>query len=252
VKKVPVNHLAARYVKFSRDLSNNGPCYQATLSVTVALPAGTPSKPSFYETSKTTPAGFLAISGGTASVTVPWSTCSSGGDLYVAIPNPSETADGQNFTVSGTLAVTTVSATPPSAPPPPKYDGPTTPAPTAGVPPSILVHGSETVKVPAATRVVRLLVFASGAGQLRAAVGDLVLGTVTLRAGNNDVRFVLPVATVKSLRKVKGARVSTTEVLTLTSLSLEGTAGQAVTRKLTVVAPPVKAKTTKKKTASRR
>jgi len=128
------------------------------------------------------------------------------------------------------------------------YVGPTTPAPTSELAPSILVHGAETVRVPAATRLLRMLVFASGGGQLRVSIGDTVVGTATLRAGNNDIRYTLPGTTVNALRRVAGVR-NADLVLSLTSLSSDGAnAGQTVTRKLVVTQPPAP----KKKTTSRR
>lgn len=239
-QKIDVNHLAARYVKLQRDPSNTGNCYSATLSVTVALPKDSASKPTLFASSLGSSAMPLTIKGSTASISVPWSTCPGGGDAYLALPNPSLTADAQDFTVGVSLAVSSVSLTPPSAPPVPAYVGPVTAAPTVDAAPSILVHGAELVRVPAATRTVRLLVFSSGAGQLRAKVGDLDLGVVTLRAGNNDVRFVLPAATVKGLRRVKSVLETQDAVLSLTSLSPQGAAGETVTRKLVVVEPKKK------------
>jgi hypothetical protein len=246
-QKINVNHLAARYVKLTRNTSNTGQCYAATVNVTVALPPGSTARPSISSTSLGSTALPLTVDGATASAAVPWDTCAAGGDAYLALPNPSLTADGQTFTVAASLAVGNVSMTAPSTPPPSLYTGAAVAAPTAELAPSILVHGAETIRVPAATRLVRLVVFASGAGQLRAAVGDTVIGTVTLRAGNNDVRLVLP-ATLKAFRRTAGLRAADT-TLSLTSLAADGTAGATVARKLVVTEPPAPPK---KKTTSRR
>ena len=89
------------------------------------------------------------------------------------------------------------------------------------------------MRVPAATRAVRLIVFSSGSGKLEAQLGSSTLRTFTLRAGNNDLRFRLPISAVKALRKTASARAAAS-VLRLTSLSTEGARGATVVRKLTV------------------
>ena len=79
----------------------------------------------------------------------------------------------------------------------------------------------------AASRAVRLIVFSSGPGKLQASLGSSSLGTFTLRAGNNDVRFRLPASAVKALRKTASARAEPPS-LRLTSLSTEGARGATV------------------------
>lgn len=237
---VPVNHLASRYLRFSRGASS-ATCYAATLSVTVALPPGIGSKPSFYSTPFGATAIPLAVNGNTASISVPWDTCSTGAHAYLALPNPSLTADARVFGVSSSLAVDTSTTVSPSAPPTPLYTGPTVAAPLMEAAPSILVYGAELVRVPAKTRVARLIVFSRGPGLVRAAVGGTVIGVGRLRVGNNDLRFRLPAAVVRSLRSTAGRRASSTR-LTLTSLSAQGAVGKTVARKVVVVTPKRKAK----------
>lgn len=82
-----------------------------------------------------------------------------------------------------------------------------------------------------------MIVFSSGPGLVRAAVGDTVLGTTTLRPGNNALRFRLPRAALDSLRSTSAVRASTS-LLTLTSLSSNGTVGAKVARKLVLATPP--------------
>lgn len=231
VQQVAVNHLASRYVKFVRGGTPGAQCHAATLTITVALPAGIGSRPSFYSSSFGAAALPLAVNGNTASLSVPWDTCVGSPAGYLALPNPSLTADSRVFTVSGSLSVDTSTITTPSAPPLPIYVGATVAAPSTEAAPSILVYGAELVRVPAATRVVRLIVFSSGAGLLRASAGSAVIGTARLRAGNNDIRFRLPAALVKSLR-----RPAAVTRLTLTSLSTTGASGNSVVRKLAVAA----------------
>jgi hypothetical protein len=234
VQQVAVNHLAARYLKFQRGAGVSNQCFQATLSLTVALPAGSASKPAFFSSSLGAAGQRLAVNGSTASITVPWDTCSGSVDGYLALPNPSSTADSQVFTVSGSLTVDQTAIATPATPPNPLYVGPTVSGPVGEVPPAIFVYGAELVRVPAATRVVRLIVFSSGSGSLRAVVSGKTLGTAPLRAGNNDLRFKLPVSLVGS------SRTTAVRPLTLTSLSTAGAVGAVVTRKLAVVAAPKK------------
>ena len=96
------------------------------------------------------------------------------------------------------------------------------------------VAGSEVLRLAAGTRVIRLLVESSGDGKLHASLGGTDLGSPTLRAGNNDIRITLPPAAVR--------RAATTNLLTRTAISPEGTqTGESVTRRV-VVAKPAKKK----------
>ena len=253
VQRVTVNHLAARYLDFSRGAPGLGPCYAATLSLTVAIPAGSASKPSFFSKSLGTAAVPFSVSGSTASLSVPWDTCFGGADGYLALPNASLTAEAQDFVVSGSLSVDTTKIATAAVPPTGLYVGPTIASPTADVPPSILVYGGELLRFPAATRILRLIVFSSGPGALRANVASGPIGTAILRAGNNDLRFLLPTSTVAALRSTF-AVLTPTSLLTLTSLSALGSPGQTVARTLGLVAKPkvVKPKTAKPKTAASR
>ncbi len=253
VLHVAVNHLAARYLSFTRGTSGDmGPCYAATLALTVALPAGAGSKPSFYSTGVGTAAIPLTITGTTASLTVPWNTCFGGPDGYLALPNPSTTLDSQVFTVSGSLTVDFT--TPSSATAPPAElnagPGPVIAAPTGDVAPSIYLYGAQVLRVSATDRMVRLIVFSSGPGMLQAAAGRTNLGTYQLRPGNNDVRFKLPQSLVNTLRRPAGATApGAASLLTLTCLSPTGTAsGTVVSRKLAIVKPAPKP-TPKKKSS---
>lgn len=231
VQRVAVNHLAARYLRFSRGGGTGGPCYAATLTLTVALPPGLGSKPAFYSQTLGAAAIPLTISGDTASLSVPWDTCTNALPGYLALPNPSTSADAQRFTVSGSLAVDWTTLATPAPPPPPIYSGPTVAAAAADVAPAIFVYGPQTLRVSATTRLLRLIVFASGPGRLRAELGGTALGTRDLRSGNNDLRFVLPKQALRTTKRA-GALASS---LRLTSVSTSGVAGQTVSRKLAVV-----------------
>lgn len=231
IQRVSVNHLASRYLKFTRGGTAEGPCYAAKLSLTVGLPAGLGAKPAFF--SKSLGTVPLTVSGSTASATVPWDTCTGGSAGYLSLPNSSMTTDAQTFAVSGTLDVDLSTITP-VGPPAPLYTGATVAAPSGEIAPAIFVYGAQLLRVSAATRAVRLIVFSSGGGKLQASLGSTALGTFALRAGNNDVKFRLPASAVKALRST-ASRSGARSLLKLTSLSTSGAKGASVTRKVSIV-----------------
>ena len=128
-QKVPVNHLATRYVAFQRGNGTTGPCYPATLNVTVTIPAGVPGRPYFHWTVPGTSPIPLAINGQTASISVPWDTCVWGNTGLVSLPNPTTTVDAAAFTVSASITVDKTRLATSTPPPAPTDNGPTTPAP---------------------------------------------------------------------------------------------------------------------------
>lgn len=224
-QKVPVNHLAARYVAFKRGTgTSDGPCYAATLNVSVTVPSGIGARPVFNWTAAGSPAIPLALSGTTATLSVPWDTCSWGDAGLVSLPNPSTSVDAALFTVSGSITVDKKTLATSTPPPAGTYTGPTVPSLTGEEPPSIAVYGPETLRVSKKRRVVRIVVFSSGGGKLDARLGSLSLGTRALRTGNNDLRFTLPRSVTRSL--------AATSRLTFTSVATNGTRGATVTRKL--------------------
>lgn len=235
VQRVAVNHLAARYLGFKRgDGSATGACYAATLSLSVSYPAALAAKPYFYWSAAGNTPTALSSSSGSASISVPWDTCSWSDAGYLLIQNPTTTLDAQIFTVTPSI---TVDKTKPAAsanpPKPVTIIGVPVPAPTGEVAPTLTVHAPELLRVSAKTRILRLIVYSSGDGQLRATLGSIGLGDSTLRAGNNDLRYVLPASLVKRLRTT-----SSNDVLSLTSLSMHGAEGSTVTRRVTIVKPP--------------
>ena len=234
VQKVAVNHLAARYLKFKRGASAAVACHNATLSLTVALPAGSAAKPAFYSKSLGDTAVPLSINGSTATISVPWDTCFGGHNGYLLLPNPSLTSDSQEFVVSGSLSVDLTTLTTTVGPPDPLWTGLTVASPSGEVAPSIFLYGAQLIRVSAATRAVRLIVFSSGPGKLNAAIGGSTFAKFTLRAGNNDVRLRLPASAVKALRSTASGRASSS-VLSLTSFSTAGTKGTTITRKVAVI-----------------
>jgi hypothetical protein len=236
---VAVNHLATEYIAFTKgDGDSSHPCFAATLSLTVSIPAGTLSKPAFFWDAKDSAPVQLSVNGGTASASVPWDTCNSSKQGYLSLPNASQAVDGAAFSVTASLAIDT--SKPVTATPPPDLvalPGVVT-VPATAVVPTIEVFGPELLKLSATTQQIRLIVAASGEGMLQAHLGSLSLGAQTLRGGNNDLRFTLPKGILAALRR-SAAR---SNVLTLTPLAGNGTAaGPSVTRKISV-APAKKAK----------
>jgi hypothetical protein len=242
-----VNHLAVRYVDVAHGLdTDTGPCYSASLALKVALPAGVASTPYYYANTKGAVAQAFSISGTTASLTVPWNTCGASPHAYVSLPNETNdvvppSLDGREFTVSGTVTVDkSKPAAASEAPEGVKVIGPVVQAPTTDPAPDLTLHAPELIRVSAKTRLLRFIVFSSGDGALKATLGSTWLGSAGLHAGNNDVRFILPMQLLKTLRKTN----TPGNVLMLTSYSPGGTQGASVTRR---VAMQLVKKTTKPK-----
>jgi hypothetical protein len=229
---VAVNHLAVRYIALSHGTST-GPCYQAFLNITVTIPAGVQSNPTYYANTKGATAQALTVSGSTATIKVPWNTCTGSPDAYLSLPNDSLGLDGRLFIVSGTVTVDKTKPATASEPPPGVHViGPVVSTPTSAPAPLLQVYAPEVVRVSAKTRLLRLAVFSSGDGKLQALLGSMNLGTASLRSGNNDVRFVLPKQLFSSLRTK-----SVSNVLQLTSVSPSGSKGSTFTRRVLVQAP---------------
>jgi hypothetical protein len=237
VQRVSVNHLATRFLEYQRgDGDASEPCYSATLSLTVAMPAGTLSKPTFYWDGGGSSPVPLTVNGNTATATIPWDTCTRAtGEAYLSLPNASTTIDAADFVVNATLTVDTTKPANAGAPPPPVSTwGQIVPVPTVQLAPSIYVYGPELLTVAPGDKQLRLIVQSSGDGSLQAAIGSTSLGSGTLRAGNNDLRFNLPASLLVALRRT--ADVSNT--LTLTPVAPSGgNKGTAVMRQVLIQTP---------------
>ena len=237
-----VNHLAVRYVDLAHGLdTDTGPCYSASLALMVLLPPGVATAPYYSANVKGSVVQAFAISGNTASLTVPWNTCGASPHAYVSLANetndvaPSIALDGREFTVSGTVTVDKskpASAT--EAPAGVKITGPVIQTPTTDPAPALTLHAPELIRVATKTRLLRFIVFSSGDGTLKATLGATWLGSAGLHAGNNDIRYVLPTQLLKSLRKTN----TPANVLTLTSYSPGGTQGTSVTRRVAMKPVP--------------
>jgi hypothetical protein len=236
-----VNHLAVRFVDLAHGLdTDTGPCYSASLALKVVLPAGVASTPYYSANVKGSVAQAFAVSGTTASLTVPWNTCAASPHAYVSLPNETNDVvppalDGREFTVSGTVTVDkSKPASASEAPPGVKIIGPVIQTPTTDPAPDLTLHAPELIRVSAKTRLLRFIVFSSGDGTLKATLGSTWLGSAGLHAGNNDVRYVLPTQLLKSLRKTN----MPANLLTLTSYSSGGSQGASVTRRVAMQPVP--------------
>jgi hypothetical protein len=245
-KKVPVNHLSTRILKFIRgDGGTTRICYPAKLTLSVTIPAGTLSKPFFYWSSgQGTSFVPLSVTGTAASATLAWDTCTwTGAQGYLALPNASTAVDGADFAVKATLAVDTSAPVTTEKPPVPvTVNTPVVPVGSAAVSPTISLFGPELLQLSAGERELRLIVESSGEGVVRATFGSTTLGTASLRGGNNDVRFALPAGIADSLRRSSASG----GVLTLTPLSGDSAvSGPAITQRVQLTPAP-KAKTVPK------
>jgi hypothetical protein len=231
---VAVNHLAVRYVALKHGLPADvrAPCYSATLSFNVAIPAGVVSTPYYFANVAGSTPQALSVSGSNASITVPWNTCAGSPDAFLSLPNDtwSPALDGREFVITGNVTVNLNAPASPSDPSGAKVSGPVVVAPSTDPAPTLSVHAPELLRVNATTRVLRFIVYSTGSGKLRATLGPANLGTASLRAGSNDVRWVLPSSLVSALRTT-----SANNVLSLTSLSPSGVAGATTTRHVLIV-----------------
>ena len=249
-QKVAVNHLSTRFLQFTRGRSvggsTNAVCWKATLSISVTIPAGTLSQPVFYWDGSGNVTVPLSIAGNTATASIPWDTCTwASGEGFLSLPNASLAVDAADFNVSATLTVdssTQVTSIIQASPPPPvATTSPVVSVSSADVAPTIEVFGPQLLKLSSSATQIRLIVNASGEGLVSAALGSLALGTASLRAGNNDLRFTLPKGTLSAVRR----SASPSNVLTLTPTATSGAVtGTPVTRTISVA--PTVTKPTKK------
>ena len=248
--QVPVDHMATRYIEFTRgDGTTTGACYTAQLSLSVTIPAGTLSKPTFYWKGSGSSPVALTINGNTASAVLPWDTCTWSGPVgLLSLPNASTGVNGVNFAVSASMTVDMTTPVNMSLPPAQlPVNTPVVQVPGTDVAPTIAVFGPQLVTIAAADRQLRLIVQSSGVGSLQATIGSVSLGSASLRGGNNDVRFTIPQSLVTALR-----RSAATNVLTLTPVSPTGSAaGPAVTRTVSITPAAQPAATSKAKATAK-
>jgi hypothetical protein len=239
-----INHLATKFVQIDRGNGDGShPCYAATLTLNVQIPAGVTSRPAFVWANGGSQPVPLTVSGSTASATVPWDTCMWTSHGYLAIPNASP-ADGVSFVVSGSLSVDYT--TPETAVLPPAQttqSGQTVDAGTFSPVPGIWLYGPDVLQLAPTAARLRLIVGSTGEGSVAVKLGSSTLGTAALVPGTNDLRFTLPAGLRRSLRRTAGGLL-----LTLTPIAPDGTTkGAPVTGKVSIAAVTAKKKLKRRK-----
>jgi hypothetical protein len=227
-----VNHLATKFVEIDRgDTDGSHACYAANLALTVQIPSGVTSQPTFYWASAGSAPVPLVVSGSTATATIPWDTCKWTTKGYLSLPNTS-LVDGTSFTVSGHLTVDYTKPASSSTPPAQSTQyGQTVDASTVSDVPDITLFGPQLLKIGADAKQLRLIVHSDGGGSVTASIGSTALGTSKVRAGGNDLRFNLPASLRLRLRR----RVAGAIVLTVTAYAPDGkTAGETITRNVSI------------------
>ena len=234
---VPVNHLSTRIVEFDRgDGDASKACVEATLTLSVTIPAGTQSQPVFWWNAEGNPPVPLSVNGSTASASLPWDTCTWASTKgYLTLPNASQTVDAADFAIKATLDVKPDQPATASDPPGEYFvPTPVLPVTPLDAAPTLTLFGPEILKLSPTQTQLRLIVESSGQGSVRGRLGSVDLGAVAIRGGNNDVRFKLPKTALASLRR----SAAVANVLTLTPVSATGGAtGTPVTRTIRI-APP--------------
>lgn len=240
-RSVVVNHLAARFVAFRPALEETvvtTPCYSARLDVTVTLPPGIAAKPLWYWNGPGGAATELAVSGSTASLSVPWYTCSTDFRGLLMLANTSVATDAQEFVVSSSLTVDRSKVTPPPSAPvstkPPSLaiQGGVVAAPDSSSAPTIKLYGPELTTVTPRSRRVTVVVFANGPGKVELSIGGVGLGTHEVRPGYNRMRVTVPQA---QLRRAPGGKLRPGRLqLAITSVSPSGGRGMTLRRALRV------------------
>ena len=246
---VDVNHLSTRFLAFTRGGAlPDSPCFAATLTINVTIPAGVTSQPYFWWSQPNTDGTKqavqpLSVTGSNATITVPWDTCEWGSEGLLALPNATTTLDGQDFKVSGSITIDPRTITSASAPPPAVLmPGATADAPTTDGAPQIEVFGPGTIHVDGNDTQLVVPVGASGSGKVSVTLGSVSLGTYSVRAGTTTVRVPLTGAAEQALATAGSGGLT----LTVTPQSPGGSAsGTAVTR--TVVLDPTTSATTASK-----
>ena len=111
---------------------------------------------------------------------------------------------------------------------------PDVPASSLEIAPSLTLFGPTILRLSSSDTRIRVIVESSGEGAVQGMLGNVSLGTVAIRGGNNDVRFKLPKTLLTALRRSAAAGAN---VLTLTPTSASGAVtGEAVTRTVQIAA----------------
>jgi len=231
--RVAVNRLAVRFVKLQPPSPDASPCYAATLSLAVTLPAGVTSRPHVYATSTKTLTA-LSVSGTTATASIPWDTCSSDAPAYVSLPNTSQTLDARTFVFSASLTVDKTKVVSAKTPPPGvAVIGAVVAAPTEDPAPDLAFYSRKVMKLASNSRMLRLVFFSSGTGRVRVAFNGQEVFLLRVRAGANAAAVRLP-------KQAKRFSASSRAVLELTALSPTGAPGSTFVQRVAFTKPKTK------------
>ena len=231
--RVPVNRLAARFVSITPPAGDENPCYAATLSLSVTLPAGVSARPHVYTTGARTLTA-LSVNGVTASASIPWDTCSGEAPAFVSLPNTSQALDGRMFVVNASVTVDKSRIVSPTTPPPGvTLSGPVVAAPTEDPAPDLAFYSRKTMKLSSDSRVLQLVFFSSGSGRVRVMFSGQQVALLKVRAGANRAEVRLP----KPARRYSA---SSRAVLELTALSPAGAPGSTFVQRVAFVKPKPK------------
>jgi hypothetical protein len=231
--RVAVNRLASRFVSIAPPPPDEKPCYAATLSLTVTLPAAVTSRPHVYATGTRilTP---LSISGTTATASIPWDTCSSGAPAFVSLPNTSQTLDGRMFVVNASTTVDKTKIVSATVPPPgATLTGPVIAAPTEDPAPDLAFYSRSVMRLSANSRVLQLVFYSSGTGKVRVVFSGQQVALLKVRAGANTASVRLP-------KPAKRFSASSRAVLELTPLSPAGAPGDTFVQRVVFTKPKTK------------
>ena len=239
-----VNHLGARYVSFKTALEGeivSTPCYAATLTLSVTVPAGIGARPVWYWNGPGGAATELPLDGSTAKLSMPWYTCSTDYRGMLMLPNPSVTTDAQEFVVTASLAVDRSRLTPaPATPvttkrPAVAIQGGVVPAPDGTLAPTIRLYGPEVMSISGEQRRVTLVLYSNDSGKVEFTLAGVSLGTYSVRAGYNKIRVTVPKG---QIRRAPGGRIRTARMqLLVTAMSPSGGRGMTVRQALRVSSP---------------
>jgi hypothetical protein len=180
---------------------------------------------------------LLTINGNIASASIPWDTCTyTSAKGLLSLPNASSgagTVDAADFSVKASLSIDSTKPVNPVNPPTPvTTNTPVVQVSSADIAPTLSLFGPEILKLSGQDTELRLIVESNNQGSVRVTLGSTALGTMPIRAGNNDVRIKLPNGMLRTLRRSATA----SNVLTLTPTSPNGTTiGQSVTRTVSVL-----------------
>jgi hypothetical protein len=186
-----IDHLAASFMRVYSGDPQSTPlnCGAATLHISVTMPAGVQSQPSFVDVHGV---HRLTLAGNTASADLPWSNCT-GSQGVLALPNASRTVDGAQFVVRMSTQVI-----------PPRV-------PAGKHAPSIRLAMSGAAHLASKHRYLSFTIHAKGAGTLHVLLKSrYIRRSYHLHSGTNRLRMRLPASLASGRHQIVFTVYSTT------------------------------------------